>query len=346
MTCTPQALISAASVLRFLPTPLLRSMQINLLCQWATHLTPPVAQFEWLPHSALVTWTDDTGPQATDYPTFLATAHIPLVTSVVADGLGITGILNLSALPALTTFACDFNPGLTSIDVSGCTNLTYLSLDNNGLTELDCTGLLNLITLYCDYNSIGTGGPLTLTGCVSLQHLTCTNNALTSMNFVSALTSLLTLDCSSNPIDNLLTPLDFTGQSNLTALTCSSCGATSLTLTGCSGIIILDCSYNSIPVIDVTDCVSINNFNCNNGAVTSIVGLDAGGVFSNLFFADATVNLMNSTDVSIYVCQVDTNYNNSGIFFGSVGYSGNGALDLNGQTCLFDLVNFGNWTPF
>ena len=69
--------------------------------------------------------------------------------------------------------------GLTSINVSGLTQLKNLTCDLNQLEVLDVRGLVNLSQLYCSYNHLT---ELHLGDNVKLTQLSCGNNYLTTMD--------------------------------------------------------------------------------------------------------------------------------------------------------------------
>ena len=91
--------------------------------------------------------------------------------------LGLSGTLDLRPLSALTDMDCMDNK-LTSINVSGLTNLTTIFVSRNRLTSLELTGATGLESVYC------------------------TDNKLTSMNFPS-LANLDTVFLSRNQLTSL-----------------------------------------------------------------------------------------------------------------------------------------------
>jgi Leucine-rich repeat (LRR) protein len=90
-----------------------------------------------------------------------------------------------------------------NLDLSGCTELYYLDFDNNGeggnlsLTSVDVSGCSNLAVLWCNNNQITS---LDLNGCISLQGLYCQQNRLTELD-VTGLIGLKYIDTRYNYIN-------------------------------------------------------------------------------------------------------------------------------------------------
>jgi hypothetical protein len=93
--------------------------------------------------------------------------------------------------------------------------LQRLECYNNSLTTLNVSGLTNLWYLYCYNNSLTA---LNVSGLTSLRQLYCYNNSLTALN-VSGRTALTSLDCSNNRLTN--GTLNITGCTLLAALVCN-----------------------------------------------------------------------------------------------------------------------------
>jgi hypothetical protein len=98
---------------------------------------------------------------------------------------------------SLTTLLCPYN-FITSLNVSGCTSLVFLFVNNNSLTSLDASGLAALQNLNCSDNSLTS---LNVSGCTALGQLRCSDNSLTSLT-VSGL-PLTTLICNANALTSL-----------------------------------------------------------------------------------------------------------------------------------------------
>ena len=108
-------------------------------------------------------------------------------------------LTGIKLFPNLKRLTC-FGTALSSIDVSGCTNLNELEVDRNQLTSsLTITGCPNLEWLVCSGNKITS---LNISECVNLRHLSFNHNQLSSID-VSIFPSLEYLDCRMNKLTSL-----------------------------------------------------------------------------------------------------------------------------------------------
>lgn len=305
MNCTPQALLQAAACYRCIPKPVMRSTMISLLCEWANQLAPP---FSYEPQTELISWIDSGGNHTGDLATFYfitATTGIDTVTSVNAGGNPITSVSNVSSLPALVFF--DFSSTIiSSLDVTGCTILDTLLVNDTNLTSV--TGLAtctSLVTFQCQNSSMM--GSLDVSGLSNLNLVYCYSNSLSSLD-CSNCTSLTTLNCSFNLA---LTTLTLAGCTALVALDCRSCDLNgTLDLSALSSLVSVNCSSNfssstftdliltglsNLTTLAFNDCTALVNVNLTGcTALTSIVAsgcyalvsLDVSG-FASLTSLDA-----------------------------------------------------------
>jgi Leucine Rich repeats (2 copies) len=88
------------------------------------------------------------------------------------------------------------NSNLTSLTLTGCSNLQTLDCHNCSLTSLDLTALSNLTTLDCSGNSI-TG--LDLSSCSSIATVLCNSTNISSIN-ITGLIQLRFLDIHSSSL--------------------------------------------------------------------------------------------------------------------------------------------------
>jgi Leucine-rich repeat (LRR) protein len=148
-----------------------------------------------------------------------------------------------------------------SLDLSGCTALTYVLCLENALTSVNVNGCIALTSLRCDFNDISA---VDLTGCGALVTLTLSNNALDSLD-VSDFPLLRYVYCNSN---DSLTTLDISGLTHLEEVLCYGSALTELDLTGCA-ILELDCSDNSLTELDLTGC-AILELDCSDNSLTEL----------------------------------------------------------------------------
>ncbi|MES2544728.1 MAG: T9SS type A sorting domain-containing protein [Bacteroidota bacterium] len=155
------------------------------------------------------------------------TANVSAVNYLALQNRNITNLTGIEAFTALRILYCQYNQ-LTSLNVSGLTNLIELNCSFNQLTSLNVTGLTNLLLFYCSSNQLTS---LNLNGITNLVYLRCGQNLLTSLN-VSGLTNLTELHCNNNQ----LTSLTVTVLTNLNSLICSTNQLTSLNVKGLTAL--------------------------------------------------------------------------------------------------------------
>lgn len=120
---------------------------------------------------------------------------------------------NLNSLETVTLYGGSSDERLTgTVDVSGCSALTYLDCHGNEISSLNIQGCSKLEKLLCHYNQIQT---LDLSDCTALNYLDCDENQITVLDLSNNI-ELTTLYCR----DNQLTSLDLSNNTSLIELTC------------------------------------------------------------------------------------------------------------------------------
>jgi hypothetical protein len=152
------------------------------------------------------------------------------VTSLNVENSNILNLEGIKSFINLNNFSCDRNFTLTTLDVSGLTNLTELYCNNLGvdfqfpidghISSINVNGCLNLKKLVCPNNLLTS---LDLSGLTNFEYLFCYKNQIANLN-LSGASSLNYLNCDSNH----LTTLDLSSASNLSFFNCSSNQLTSL----------------------------------------------------------------------------------------------------------------------
>lgn len=153
---------------------------------------------------------------------------------IITNNQNLKDMSGIEYFTNVSTLQCTGNKNLTSLDVSGMSNLTKLYCNSNALTSLNVSGLSKLTELDCYDNATLTS--LDASGLSSLETLKCNNCALTSLN-VSGLTKLQTLKC----YNNRLTSLDVSTLSSLTLLYCYSNELSQLDITSNALLTNLQC---------------------------------------------------------------------------------------------------------
>ena len=150
------------------------------------------------------------------------------------------------------------NNSLSSVNVSGLSNLEVLLVTQNNLTALDLSGL-NLMALQCNYNSI-------------------------SVLDVSAMTELVSLACTMNPI----AVLDVSNSPNLQTLSCGYTSITELDLTNNPALVQVNLPQTPVAEIDLSNSPNINQVSVGSDFLTYL-NLKNGG--DEEFFLAPSPNL-------------------------------------------------------
>ncbi|WP_312635035.1 S-layer homology domain-containing protein [Oscillibacter sp.] len=133
---------------------------------------------------------------------------------------GIASLAGIEHFTSLRILDCSGNK-LTSLNVSGLSELTELYCFGNKLTSLSVANLSHLMSLTCSYNRLTS---LTLTNLPNLATLNCNNNALESLDLQGTLnnlskSNLQSLSCQYNRLTSLSIPS--LTHSNVFTLNCS-----------------------------------------------------------------------------------------------------------------------------
>ena len=101
------------------------------------------------------------------------------LTGLTCHGNELSGTLDLTNHKMLTGLDCRQNDSITSVDVSGLSELEYLYCGQQNLSTLNASGLTSLKSLYCNNNNLTTLD--NLSGC-NATLLSCGNNNLTTLD--------------------------------------------------------------------------------------------------------------------------------------------------------------------
>lgn len=152
--------------------------------------------------------------------------------------------LDLSGCPELTYVSINYCKNFKEIDLSGNTKLTSVYLTENAIQRLDVTNNTALTSLTCSDNQITS---LDISKNSALKYLTCYKNQLTSLN-VSQNVSLESLQC----YDNQLTTLTLPDNGALNDLDCHNNQLEELNLSTCPGLQYLNADCNKLKTIDLS----------------------------------------------------------------------------------------------
>ena len=78
-----------------------------------------------------------------------------------------------------------------SLDLSDCTSLYYLNVENTGVTGLKLSGCSSLSKVFCGYNEISS---VDAAGCWALEHFTCQSNPIHTLDLKQTSTGVALLD--------------------------------------------------------------------------------------------------------------------------------------------------------
>ncbi len=154
------------------------------------------------------------------------------------------------------------NGRLTSLDVSGQTELDTLDCSGNQLNSLNVSENTKLFLLNCAGNSLST---LDLSGISRLTDLDFKGNQVASIA-LSGNTALLRLDCSKNK----LIALDVSRSVALKELNCSGNRIPVLDLSGNKEISWLDCSSNALQEMNIVQNRKLSYLDCTNNPLATI----------------------------------------------------------------------------
>ena len=264
--------------------------------------------------------------------------------------------LVFTATPQIKNLGCDSCTALTSVNLSGLSQLENLSVTSSGLTSLDVSGLSNLKSLFCfqsySLTSLITTGAtamitlhcentnltsLDVSAMTGLQELYCNHdinwspeNRLTALN-LSGLTQLINVNCEGNNIPSL----DVSSSTNLTGLNCARNLITNLNVGALTNLISLDCSFNQIASLNVLPLVNLTNLNCSSNLlsildVSSLTNLQLLYCGANNLSNLNVTNLQNLTILSCRSNQLTVLDLTAQTKLGSLSCSGNliSSLDL------------------
>ena len=174
---------------------------------------------------------------------------------------------DLSQLEYLYIYLSDRGSGdrgvLKSLNVSGCSALTYLYCSYNKLTSLDVSNNTALESLYCGDNQLTS---LDVSNNTALTYLWCYGNQLTSLD-VSKNTALTDLYC----YGNQLTSLDVSKNTALTDLYCYGNQLTSLDVSNNTALTYLWCHDNQLTSLDLYNNRLIESLQCKNNPLQKLI---------------------------------------------------------------------------
>lgn len=197
------------------------------------------------------------------------------------DG-GYTTLTGLRYFPNLNMLYCDYNAGITTIDLSGCNNLTMVNCQNTGITSLD---FLSAIAS-------------------SLTYLDCSNNAITNIT-PEAFTALQYLECRNTQIgsitlnDSSVCSVDLSGSVSLTQVSAEGMMyLQSITLDDCNSLQIAYIWGNDqLTGISLKNATSLFTLWAKENPMLRTIDLEGGGTLLSTF--DVTDSATSGSSLSV-----------------------------------------------
>ncbi|WP_299134030.1 T9SS type A sorting domain-containing protein [uncultured Tenacibaculum sp.] len=218
-----------------------------------------------------------------------------------AYGNSVNGDLDLTANVNLTQVYCA-NMGLTSINVSGLTNLfqldindndinnidistnsivEYVDLDNNNISTLDITNNTEIRTLLINNNNIST---LALSQNLKLVTLSCSGNSISTINIQNN-ALIETVEIFDNPLNSIdvsnqpallnllinntnVSELNLSNNTNISNLVCNDTAITELDLSNNANMFTLKVHNNAITELNLANLTRLDSFNASNNQLT------------------------------------------------------------------------------
>ena len=181
--------------------------------------------------------------------------NVELISVAIQNTTELTS-LDFSHNPKLRGLYMNYNRGLTSLNLEGCTLLSNIQLFNSGLTSLDIPnkeGVYNLL--------FGASLRLNPADYPNLTGLGCENFGLTDLdNFIpDAIKKNLTYLSVEN---NQITSVDLSKYPKLEYFRCGVNQIEELDLTKVPNLISLSCYNNKIKTLDISNNVGLNDLWC------------------------------------------------------------------------------------
>ena len=178
------------------------------------------------------------------------------------DG-GVTSLKGIEVFSNLKTLLCEYNAGLTSLDVSHNKRLTILNCGKyTGLTSLDVSQNTELIDLDISITGISS---IDLSQNTMLTSLDCGYTQISTLD-LSRNTALAVLYCHGTQISSL----DVSHNNALITLFCHTTPLASLDLSGCISLNELNCMTTRLTALDVNDCVALTKLICADSPIASL----------------------------------------------------------------------------
>ncbi len=182
-----------------------------------------------------------------------------LLQSITLENTGITSI-NVTGLTELLEIEAE-NNNLPVIDISSNSSLTRLNVANNNLTDLDISNN-DIESLWVTNNRLGS---IDVVNQPNLKNLYCENTNITSLNITNN-SLLVNLECGANP----LTSIDVTHLTDLFNLSFSTTNISEIDLSNNVNLSRLECDSTSLTSLDLGNQNTLDDLSCKNSLLTNL----------------------------------------------------------------------------
>lgn len=187
------------------------------------------------------------------------TENINTITYLNIPSKEISDLTGIEDFTSLIELWCNDN-SLTELNISSCSNLTFMNCSDNQLIELDVSNNVELTELWISSNQISA---IDISQNTNLIKFTSWENPITNLD-VSNNTNLENLWCSSG----LLTNIDVSNNPALRVIDVQDNLLTELDVSINLNLIWLFCSNNQIATLNLSNNVSLVSLYCNDNLLT------------------------------------------------------------------------------
>lgn len=206
------------------------------------------------------------------------------------------GSLDVSSFSSLTKLECTYGE-VSSVNLSGDTELTYLDVSDNELETLDVSANTKLETLLCEYNYLTA---LDVSALTSLKVFSCEGNELEALS-VSTNTALTDLYCGWN----YFITLDISSNTSLSVFSCDGNELETLDVSANTALTELYCAYNYLTTLNVSSNTALDVLLCEENELDTL-DLSANTALTELYCAYnylTTLNASSNTALEILSCE-------------------------------------------
>ncbi len=214
--------------------------------------------------------------------------HFRMLTILDCSANRLTTLSELKNLENLENLNCNMNLLESLSGIESLKKLTHLSCALNNLTSLEELSHLKLISLDFSCNRLTSLSDIK--ALTSLETLICYNNSINNLMWAKGLINLIELDCSNNDFDNISAISSLT---KLEILDCSDNNLTSLSgIENLTSLSRLYCGRNGLSTLSkIKNLTNLTELYCSGNQLTDLSVLKG---FSNLLILSCINNELDS----------------------------------------------------